>query len=207
MLPPETFGDEEIPVWAARYPQGDISAGEFEQFVFQLLGSAAPTLTGFRVTSHESVKGVDGTYDFDATVRFSWSGMDFLIVVEAKRHTNPIKRDMVQVLHHKALSVGAHKAVLISTARFQRGALELARVHGIALATVTEGRYTIVTRAAIPTPPLSREKAADLGVPAIVAVYFGLGDSPDSWSSGTLDADSPDQVRELLLGVSRDGSM
>jgi hypothetical protein len=40
--------------------------------------------------------------------------MDFLMLVEAKRHKNPIKRELVQVLHSKLRSVGAHKAAMIA---------------------------------------------------------------------------------------------
>jgi Restriction endonuclease len=55
------------------------------------------------------VEGRDGTYDFDATVRYELAGVAFLILVEAKLHKNPIKRETVQVLHQKLQSVGAQK--------------------------------------------------------------------------------------------------
>jgi hypothetical protein len=81
------------------------------------------------VKAHDVVEGVDGAYDFDATVRFSVQGLEFLVVVEAKFHKNPIKRELVQVLHAKAVSVGAQKAVLVAAAHFQRGAIEYAKTH------------------------------------------------------------------------------
>ena len=62
-----------------------------------------------QVTVHERIQGVDGLYDFDATVRFGLGGMRFLVVIETKRHKNPIKRELVQVLHDKLRSVGAHQ--------------------------------------------------------------------------------------------------
>ena len=52
--------------------------------------------------------------------------MEFLIVVEAKKHRYPIKRELVQVLHSKIQSVGAHKGVMVSTAPYQNGALDSA---------------------------------------------------------------------------------
>lgn len=79
--------------------------------------------------------------------------MAFLVLVEAKRHANPIKRELVQVLHDKRQSVGAQKAAMIATAPYQRGALDYAKTHGITLATVTEGRFIYATRSAYPTPP------------------------------------------------------
>jgi hypothetical protein len=54
------------------YPSPDITPGEFEQFVAeQLIGSAYPLVDDLKVTLHERITGPDGTYDFDATVRFN----------------------------------------------------------------------------------------------------------------------------------------
>jgi hypothetical protein len=39
--------------------------------------------------------------DFDATVRYQLAGMSFLVVVEAKLHKNPIKRELVQILSRR----------------------------------------------------------------------------------------------------------
>ena len=55
----------------------------------------------------------------DATIRFKLAGMKFLVVAQAKAHNHPITRDVVQLLHQKLQSVGAHKGVVISTAPFQ----------------------------------------------------------------------------------------
>ncbi len=60
--------------------------------------------------------------------------MDFLVLV--KLHRNPIMREVVQVLRDKVQSVSAHKGVLVSSAPFQRGAIEYADAHGIALVHV-----------------------------------------------------------------------
>lgn len=104
--------------FAQRYPPADMTAADFERFVVDLFGSASQHVDNLRVALHETVEGVDGKYDFDATVRFELGGMSFLVIVEAKHHAHPIKRELVQVLHSKSTSVGAHKGVLITTARF-----------------------------------------------------------------------------------------
>jgi hypothetical protein len=183
----------------AHYPPADISSAEFETVVVDFLVAYGRELEDYRVSSHEAIAGVDGTFDFDSTVRFrTLGGVEFLVVVEAKRHKNPIKRELIQALHQKALSVGAQKAWLISTARFQRGAVVFARVHGIALMTLTEGRFAFETRGAGPTPPLSREQASRLGLPTFVGVYVEAGDSPDSWSQGVVTADDPRRVRDVF---------
>src|SRR2546423_13099940 len=115
------------------YPTPDITSREFEDWVGAVFASASPDLEDLRVTIHDRIRGTDGSFTLDATVRYRWAGLDFLVVVEAKLHTNPIKRELVQVLLSKVQSVGAHKGVMISTAPFQQGAIEFAKVHGIAL--------------------------------------------------------------------------
>lgn len=147
--------------WTCRYPPAEISPAEFEAFVVDLLKAGSPEVESLNVTLHERIAGVDGEFDFDGTVRYRFLGMDFLVVVEAKMHKNPIRRELVQTLHSKQQSVGAHKAVLISSAPFQRGAINFAKVHGIALVLVSEGRFTFETKAASPTPTLTREQAAE----------------------------------------------
>ena len=194
--------DSEVADWLQRYPPADFTPGEFEEWVGEVLASVGPELDDLRVEVHERVSGIDGSYDFDATVRYRWAGLDFLVLVEAKRHANPIKRELVQALHSKIQSVGAHKGVMISTARFQRGALEFAKVHGIALVSVTEGRFTYETRALTPSPVLSRERALELfGLPTFVGFCYGPGDTPDSTSVTLISTDHPDYIRELLLAV------
>lgn len=126
------------------------------------------------MTPHEVIVADDGTYDFDATVRFRFGEWDFLVLIEAKRHKNPIKRDLVQILHAKLQSVGAQKAAMISTAPYQAGAVEYAIKHGIALATITEGRFIYHTRSALPGPVLSRDEARE---------HFALRPSSDTLTS------------------------
>jgi len=182
----------------AHYPPADITPGEFEEFVAQLLGSARPVVDHLTVTLHDKIEGPDGAYDFDATVRYQFAGMSFLVLVEAKRHKIPIKRRLVQVLHQQVQSVGGHKGVMISTAPYQIGAVKFAKAHGIALVTVTEGQFTFETR------DMSREEAAErLNVPTFVGHYYGAGRTPDStrpWRLSPEDRGYPQYVAEFLLG-------
>jgi hypothetical protein len=189
----------------AFYPQADITPGEFEEFVAkQLFGAASSEVDDLSVTLHEKITSADGTYDFDATIRYQLAGMSFLVLVEAKLHKYPIKRELVQVLHDKIHSVGAHKGVMVSTAPYQAGALLFAKKHGIALVTVTEGRFLYETRDAMPAPQMSREEAAErFGLPTFVGHYYGPGDRPgstESWLMSPKNAEYPHNVAELLLG-------
>lgn len=197
MSPPE----EVIARPTAQYPPADLTPAEFEEFVTSLFDSLelSGAIANLRVETHEVIRGTDGTYDFDGTVRYELGGMDFLIVVEAKRHKNPIKRETVQVLHQKLQSVGAHKAVLVSTAPFQQGALDFALVHGIALVTVTEGRFTYKTRGAAPLPALSRERAQERGIPAFVGHVYSRGDRPGSVGVTIVSTEFPEYLAEHFL--------
>ena len=95
--------------FTAHYPQPDMTPAEFEEFVVELPNSIEPAALDLTVTSHKSVQGMDGDYDIDAIVRYAFLGMDFLVLVEAKRHRHPIKRELVQVLHQKLASVGGRR--------------------------------------------------------------------------------------------------
>jgi hypothetical protein len=189
----------------AMYPPPDITPAEFEQFVAeQLIGSAYPLVDDLKVTLHERITRPDGTYDFDATIRFNIAGMSFLVLVEAKRHKNPIKRELVQVLHQKIQSVGAHKGVMVSTAPYQSGALTFAIEHGIALVTMTEGRFLYEARDTIGTPEMSREEAAErFGVPTFVCHCYMPGGAPGSIRPWLLSPETPEYSRyvaDFLLG-------
>lgn len=156
-----------------------------------------------KVTLHDKIKGNDGTYDFDVTVRFEFGGMAFTVLVEAKQHKNPIKRELVQVLHQKLQSVGAQKAAMISTAPYQAGALEFARQHGIALATLTEGRFTFETKSREHRPAaMTREEAAErYGLPTYVGHSYTPGDKPGSTFITILSPEYPEYVAETIFGI------
>jgi len=196
--------DTEVNRATAHYPSADISPEEFEEFVTTLFDSTGQIVNGLTVTPHEKIIGVDGTYNFDATVRYEFAGMSFLVLVEAKRHNNSIKRDLVQILYQKVQSVGAHKGVMISTAPYQKGAVEFAKTHGVALVTVTEGQFTFETKDRLPSPAMSREEAAErFNVPMFVGHHYGAGGEPGSTSVTLVSPEHPEYVAELLLGVPR----
>lgn len=153
---------------------------------------------------------MDGTYDFDATVRSEMAGITFLVLVEAKRHKDPIRREHVQVLHSKLQSVGPQKAVMISTAPYQSGAVTYARTHGIALVTVTGGRFTYQTKAAMDVPYPIREQAADwFGLPTFVGHCYGGSENSDAIQITTMSVKlaSPDRSRGSgVIGAYKHGS-
>jgi hypothetical protein len=193
--------DEEVDWTTSDYPPADISPAEFEDFVAQLLRSARTEVEGLSVKLHDKVTSADGTYDLDATVRFNLAGMQFFVIVEAKRHKNPIKRELIRILHQKVLSLGAQKGVMISTAPYQRGAVAFAETHGIALATVTEGRYTLIARSSSATAPMSRAEAlATFDTPIFVGHYYARERESDTTAVTLLSPEYPEYVVEMLTG-------
>ena len=190
----ENIGHERL--W---YPAPDMGFDDFEAFVVATFEQIAPQVDDLRVQLHEKIQSVDGEYDFDATVRFRFGGMDFLVLVEAKFHNHPIKRDVAQVLHSKVASVGAHKGVIIATAPFQKGAMTYAATHGIALVKITEGRFTFIRRSADPLPPASVQEAREMGIPDFVGINYQQNE--DGGVACTVITERPDYALELLAGI------
>lgn len=89
---------------------------------------------------------------------------------------------------------------MISTAPYQTGAVRFAQAHGIALVTVTEGRFTFVLRSTEPAPPPTREQAAELGVPTFVGHCYKQTDS-GATEVTMMSSEYPEYVAELLLGI------
>lgn len=126
----------------------DITPEKFEQLVHGYLSDLGKDLKSFEAVHNSNVQAHDGTYQIDVKATFEALGCDFVVLVECKRHRSAIKREVIQVLHDKIRSTGAHKGILFSTSKFQEGAREYALKHGIALVRVIEGRYTYFTKSA-----------------------------------------------------------
>jgi hypothetical protein len=165
------FSKRLISLVAARYPPFEtITARQFEEFVADVLKAAGGHAESFSIETHETIHGSDGTYEFDAVARYRVLGLTHTLLIEAKRHANPIKRELVQALHAKLQSVGAHKALMVSASRYQSGAVRYALAHGIALATVSEGRLTFEAKSFGDHAPLTPEAAEELGIEPIAAM-------------------------------------
>ncbi len=123
-----------------------ITPTEFELRVKEWLDSMSGTIEDYRSEHEEPMLGMDGVYEIDVTVRFSILGADFTVLIECKRWSDRVKRSIVTDLQHKKNSVGAQKAMIVSTSGFQSGAVECAKSNGIALIEVREGGFSYRTR-------------------------------------------------------------
>ena len=126
----------------------DISPDQFEQLVLEYIQDSEPAPENLRLERKEKLHSPDGTYEIDVTARFEALGVEFLVLVECKRYSGPVKREVVQVLHEKVRSTGAQKGVLFSTGQFQKGAVTYARHHGIALVLVEEHDVEAIVKGA-----------------------------------------------------------
>lgn len=170
----------------------DISPKDFEELILEALGSYDTGLKDLRFQHRENMQGLDGIYEIDGTARFNALGVDFLVLIECKHHKSSIKRETVQVLRDRLTSTGAHKGILCSSSNFQKGAIEYARLHGIALIRVTEGGLCYQTRS------LEGQKEIPpwLNIPKFIAWRIKgeqTGLIISSWSSK-----NPDSIGEFL---------
>lgn len=126
-------------------PTLQLAAAQFEAQVEDILRHSGVGLADFKVQRLEKIHAADGVYEIDVTARFKALG-DMLVLIECKHHKNPIKREVVQVLYDKLRALGAQKGMIFSTVKFQKGAIEFAQAHGIALVLVANGGTMYVTR-------------------------------------------------------------
>lgn len=179
-------------------PFGDhrtsLDGKQFETFVAAVLRDLGDGLDAFRLEEQELVVADDGRYRIDITVRFTALDVEFLVLVECKDHARPVERDDVQVLADKKRTAGAHKGMLFSTNGFQRGAIDYAQKHGIALVRVLEGALTYETRGAgmerMPPPPWAN-------IPPLVAQYI-RGNRPGTILVTVLQPDTQAALVEFL---------
>src|SRR2546422_1427052 len=104
----------------------EVSPTEYEQQVVTWLRATEGGFKNLRIEHQEKIVGSSGEYAFDAIAEFEvFGGARILVLVECKRHADPIKRDDLLALEAKLQDVGVHKAMIFSTAGFQRGEIEI----------------------------------------------------------------------------------
>ena len=124
-----------------------IAPEKFEKLVVGSLQATDHKLENFVVTHRKKLGGSGGDYEFDAVVEFSaLCGAQFTILVECKRHSRPVEREVINALYAKLQDVAANKAMVFSTSGFQSGAIEYATSKNIALLSFEESSFRYLTR-------------------------------------------------------------
>lgn len=150
----------------------ELTPEQFEREVKTMLEGARAHLKAFEANHREKLEGSEGVYEIDVTVRFEALGAEMLILVECKHQRSPVKREVVQVLYDRIRATGAHKGMIFATTTFQRGAIEYANAHGIALVRVAEGKTFYVTKAF----DTSAEPPAWANIPSYMGYFISLTD-------------------------------
>ena len=117
----------------------DLTPIDFEKYCYKILKGYAEEerLKDFSIEHNKKIKVSDGKYQIDIYASFIALGCEIKILCECKRYKNPVNRDKVVILHKKLDSLGAHKGILMTNNRFQSGAIQYAKEHGIALIKVS----------------------------------------------------------------------
>jgi len=115
--------------------------------VVACLKASASSLESFEVQHLKHLAGAGGEYEFDAVAELTvFSGARIIVLVECKRYSRPVERAELQTLWAKLQDVKAHKAMMVATCGFQQGALEYARIYGIATIALVGGTFLYETR-------------------------------------------------------------
>lgn len=112
---------------------------EFEIYCLQLLENIKNELIDCKIQHNQIYITDDGEYQLDGVIEYELFGVRYKTIVECKRYKSKIKRSQIQILNDTIRSIGAHKGILISTSSFQKGAMEYAKKHGIALMQIADG--------------------------------------------------------------------
>lgn len=124
----------------------ELTPEEFERYSLDVLAEQTRNLENLVIEHDKTIKTFDGHYQIDGYIEFTVMGVKYKTLVECKHYKSAITREKVQILYSKIKSLGAQKGILISTSNFQSGAIEYAKVHGIALIQLTEASVNFETR-------------------------------------------------------------
>ena len=114
---------------------------EFEKYCLEILKAYAQEekLKDFNIEHNVKEQAYDSEYQIDVLATFTaFDKVKFKMLVECKKNTHPVPRERVELLYSRLQSIGAQKGMLMATDYYQRGAIQFAKQHGIALVTIKE---------------------------------------------------------------------
>lgn len=127
-------------------PNTEITPIDFEKLIHDYLSNIGKDLKSFSSKHNQIIQKPDGSYQIDIYAEFEELGGIFKVLVECKKHINPIKREVAQILYDKLRATGSQKGMIFSTSGFQSGAIKYAKEHGIALIKVYNGELNYLTK-------------------------------------------------------------
>lgn len=111
----------------------DITPTQFEEYSLQLLQEQFEGANNLIIKHNVKEKATDGTYQIDGIITFLQGGFNFKVLVECKHYQSSISREKIAVLYDKLRALNANKGIFIASSNFQKGAIQYATEHNIAL--------------------------------------------------------------------------
>lgn len=173
----------------------NISPEDYELYVKDWFDGLGYKLKSYSSKLNNKLIADDGKYEIDIDITYEALDVEIHVLIECKRYSSNIKRELVQLLHQKIQSLGAHKGILCSTSDFQKGALEYAKIHGIACIQILEGRMTVKTKDAY-SKSVSQGYCDFFGIPKVcgyIKEWTGNG-----IQSSTVDKKHLDYIENFL---------
>lgn len=135
-------------------------------------GIHSVTTAGADVTWNEVING----RQFDVVVRFKLGSLRYLVLVEVRNRTRKAGASDMDAFVLKARDQNANKAVFVTAAGFQQGAITVAKRHAVDLFTVTfdEAKITLPRQASFLTlrkkgAPKNISPSLSFGEPTLIA--------------------------------------
>lgn len=173
----------------------EISPDEFEQQVCSWLRTAAKQSGKFSVKRLQLLEGDGGEYEIDVLAKWViLGGAEVTVLVECKRYSDPVKRDIIMILESKIRDSNAHKGIVFSTSGFQRGAIKYAQKRGIATVEVKDGKTRYITASGDKRPV---ELPPWLKLPRFIGWFMTINDKGNETGS-VIDDDSSDSLENWI---------
>lgn len=173
----------------------NITPEEFEKYIKAWFDGLGYNLKNYNSELRNILSADDGDYEIDVDIVYEALGVEFHVLVECKKYSSSIKRELIQILHQKVISLGAHKGILCSTSAFQIGALEYAKKHGIACIKIMSGRMAVETKDSF-SKGVSQDYCDFFGIPKVVGYLKEW--SEDSIQSSIVDQKHLEYIEKIL---------
>jgi hypothetical protein len=119
---------------------------EYEAYIATVVQGLSICKT-VEILRNRKYKGVrqPGNYEIDISCEIQIdNALSFLMIVECKNWKKPIDREQIQKFVQTRDAIAAHKAIFVSPVGYTREAIEVARVHGIALWVISESEMHVL---------------------------------------------------------------
>jgi hypothetical protein len=129
-----------------------MDAREYEKYVARLV-KGLDCFKAETIETNRRFSGVrqPGEYEVDVAIEISLNDViSFLLIIECKNWKRPVDRPVIQKVAQTRDAIAAHKAAVVSPVGFTSEAVEVSRVHGIALWVIAEGDWEVISRATGP---------------------------------------------------------